>query len=79
MVALLPALTTDYCGVPQAGTMIGWLYTAASIGSLLGPPLAGIAFDLHHSYALPLLLSAGATLRAVACLLMLGKTAKKQY
>jgi MFS family permease len=77
IVALFPALTTDYFGVRQAGAIIGLLYTSASIGSLLGPTLAGIAFDLYHSYAFPILLSAGANLIAVACMLILGKTAKK--
>ena len=76
IVALFRGLTTDYFGVRQAGAIIGLLYTA-SIGSLLGPTLAGIAFDLYHSYALPILLSAGANLIAVACMLILGKTAKK--
>ena len=49
IVALFPTLTTDYFGVRQAGAIIGLLYTSASIGSLLGPTLAGIAFDLYHS------------------------------
>ena len=79
VVALVPALTTDYFGVRQTGAIIGFLYTAASIGSLLGPTLAGVAFDLHHHYTLPILLSAGANLIAVACLVILGKTAKKSY
>jgi MFS family permease len=79
IVALLPALTTDYFGVRQAGAIIGWLYTSAAIGSLLGPTLAGIAFDWYHSYALPILLSAGANLVAFACMVVLGKTVPKHY
>jgi MFS family permease len=71
-VALIPALTTDYFGVGQAGAIIGLLYTGASIGTLLGPTLAGLAFDLQHSYTLPILFSAGANLIAVSCMVILG-------
>src|SRR5262245_1560758 len=57
-VALIPALTVDYFGVRQAGAIIGSLYTGVGVGSLIGPTLAGVAFDLHQSYTLPILLSA---------------------
>lgn len=76
-VALIPALTTDYFGVRQAGAIIGVLYTGVGIGSLVGPTLAGIAFDLRQSYTLPILLSAGANLVAVFCMVILGKTRGK--
>ena len=71
-VALIPALTTDYFGVRQAGAIIGLLYTGASIGTLLGPTLAGLAFDLQHSYTLPILFSAGANVIAMTCMAVLG-------
>jgi len=71
-VALIPALTTDYFGVRQAGAIIGLLYTGASIGTLLGPTLAGLAFDLQHSYTLPILCSAGANVIAAGCMALLG-------
>jgi MFS family permease len=76
-VALVPALTVDYFGVRQAGAIIGSLYTGVGIGSLVGPTLAGVAFDLHHSYTLPILVSAGANLLAVVCMIMLGKRSHK--
>jgi MFS family permease len=72
-VALIPALTADYFGVRQAGALIGLLYTGAGIGSFFGPILAGIVFDLRHSYTLPILLSAGANLVAVCCIIALGR------
>jgi len=72
-VALIPALTADYFGVRQAGAIIGLLYTGIGIGSFLGPILAGVAFDLSYSYTLPILLSAGANLVAVCCIIALGR------
>lgn len=71
-VALLPALASDYFGVRHAGALLGLLYTGAGIGSLLGPTLAGVAFDLRDSYTLPILFSAAANLVAVACMAALG-------
>ena len=71
-VALVPALTSDYFGARHTGAIIGLLYTAAGIGTLIGPTLAGVAFDLRESYALPILLSAAANLIAVACMVALG-------
>jgi MFS family permease len=78
-VALIPALTSDYFGVRQAGAIIGLLYTGASIGTLLGPTLAGLAFDLQHSYTLPILLSAGANVIAVSCMVVLGDTPAQRW
>ena len=71
-VALIPALTSDYFGVRHTGAILGLLYTAAGIGSLVGPTLAGVAFDLRDSYAVPIVISAIANLVAVACMALLG-------
>jgi MFS family permease len=71
-VALMPALTSDYFGVRHAGALLGLLYTGAGIGSLVGPTLAGWAFDLTDSYTLPILFSAAANLVAVACMIAIG-------
>jgi MFS family permease len=68
-VALIPALATDYFGGRNAGGIIGVLYTGAGVGSLLGPTLAGLAFDLAGSYTLPI--AAAAAVNAVALLLIL--------
>ncbi len=76
-VALIPALAADYFGVRQAGAIIGLLYTSASIGSLVGPTLAGVAFDVRHAYTLPILISALANVVAVGCMLVLGRIATR--
>ncbi|GGC66879.1 MFS transporter [Chelatococcus reniformis] len=61
-VALAPALLADYFGPRNASGIIGLAYTAGALGTLLGPPLAGYAFDVSGSYVLPI---AGAALAAL--------------
>jgi MFS family permease len=54
-VALVPAVIIDYLGTRKAGAIIGALYTAVAPGTLLGPPLAGYAYDFWGSYEVPLM------------------------
>jgi MFS transporter, OFA family, oxalate/formate antiporter len=56
-VALAPAVVIDYFGAQNASTIIGILYTSVAFGTLIGPSAAGFAFDLSHSYTLPILAS----------------------
>ena len=67
-VALAPAVVTDYFGGRNAGSIIGILYTSVAIGTLIGPGAAGYAFDLTHSYTLPILASVAANIMAAAIL-----------
>jgi MFS family permease len=69
-VAILPALVMDYFGGRNVGAIIGVLYTSVAAGTLVGPSAAGFAFDLSHSYTLPILCSVAAN--ALAALIMLG-------
>jgi MFS family permease len=69
-VAVVPALTADYFGARNAGSLIGFLYTSVSFGTLLGPTLAGAAYDISHTYALPIAASALANLFSVVCIVM---------
>lgn len=65
-VALGPAVMADYFGVRNVSGITGVLYSGVGVGTLAGPPLAGLAFDLWQSYTLPILASAvAATLSAV--------------
>ena len=75
-VALMPALASDYFGVRHAGAIIGLLYTGAALGSLVGPTLAGVAYDLRDSYTVPILGSALVNLIAVGCIAALGDPAR---
>jgi MFS family permease len=72
-VAILPALVMDYFGGRHVGAIIGVLYTSVAFGTLVGPSAAGFAFDLRHSYTLPILLSAASN--AIAALIMLRMSA----
>jgi MFS family permease len=70
-VALAPAITVDYFGGRNASGIIGTLYTGVAVGTLLGPRLAGDAFDLFQSYTLPIAISAAAALAAAVIVVSL--------
>jgi OFA family oxalate/formate antiporter-like MFS transporter len=67
---VLPAVVMDYFGGRHVSGIIGILYTSVAFGTLIGPSAAGFAFDLSHSYALPILASAGANI--IAALIVAG-------
>lgn len=54
-VALAPAFVVDLFGARAASAVIGALYTSVAFGTLIGPALAGLAFDHWGSYAAPIL------------------------
>ena len=53
-VALLPTAVADHFGARNISGIIGLLYTSVAPGFLLGPTLAGLAFDIWQSYTLPI-------------------------
>jgi MFS transporter, OFA family, oxalate/formate antiporter len=63
-VAILPAVVMDYFGGRNVSALIGILYTSVAFGTLIGPSAAGFAFDLSHSYLLPILASVVANIIA---------------
>ncbi len=65
-VAVLPAVVMDLFGGRNVSGIIGILYTSVAFGTLIGPTAAGFAFDLNHSYTLPILACAGANIVAAA-------------
>jgi MFS transporter, OFA family, oxalate/formate antiporter len=73
-VALIPAVTVDYFGGRNAGSLIGILYTSVALGTLVGPVAAGFAFDVSHSYTLPIVASVGTCMIAAS---ILAGTAKR--
>ena len=50
IVSMLPALCMDLFGARAVAGIIGTLYSGAALGNLLGPVLAGAAFDRFGSY-----------------------------
>jgi MFS family permease len=51
IVSLMPAVCMDLFGARAVAGIIGTLYTGAAFGNLLGPVLAGAAYDRTGSYA----------------------------
>jgi MFS family permease len=50
IVSLLPAICMDYFGGKSVASVVGTLYSGAALGNLLGPVLAGAAFDSSGHY-----------------------------
>ncbi len=73
-VAVLPALVMDYFGGRNVSGIIGVLYTSVAFGTLIGPGAAGFAYELSHSYTLPILASALGNLIAAGIVFGLSKT-----
>jgi len=74
-VALLPALVMDYFGGRNVSGIIGILYTSVAFGTLIGPSAAGFAFDLSHSYTLPIVASVFASIIAAGVVGVTSKSA----
>jgi MFS family permease len=54
-VALMPTVCMDAFGPRSLSAILGSLYTAAGIGTLIGPTFAGASFDAFGSYDTPIL------------------------
>lgn len=67
-IALAPAVTALRFGIDGLGGVLGTLYTAAGVGSLFGPPLAGVLRD-EFGYDVAILFAA--VVSAVAVLILL--------
>jgi OFA family oxalate/formate antiporter-like MFS transporter len=49
-VPMMPALVREYFGRVRLATILGLVMGVAALGSMIGPPLAGLAFDRLGSY-----------------------------
>jgi len=72
-VALFPTIVMDLYGPRAISGIIGCLYTGAGIGTLLGPWLAGAAYDAFGAYEVPILAGAGFSFVAALAVLPLLK------
>jgi MFS transporter, OFA family, oxalate/formate antiporter len=70
-VALLPTIVMDLYGPRSVSGIIGCLYTGCGVGTLLGPWLAGVAYDSLGSYQAPMLAGALFSFGAAACVVPL--------
>ena len=72
-VALVPTIVMDLYGARSVSGIIGTLYTGAGLGTLVGPWLAGAAFDAYGSYDLPILIAAALSFLAALCVVPIGR------
>ncbi len=70
-VALLPTIVMDLYGARSVSGIIGCLYTGAGVGTLVGPWLAGEAYDALGAYDLPIVAGALFSFLAAACIAIL--------
>jgi MFS transporter, OFA family, oxalate/formate antiporter len=70
-VALLPTIVMDLYGPRSVSGIIGCLYTGCGVGTLLGPWLAGVAYDAVGSYQLAMFGGALFSAGAAACVVIL--------
>ncbi|WP_024506958.1 MFS transporter [Bradyrhizobium sp. ARR65] len=77
-VAVLPAVVMDYFGGRNVSGIIGVLYTSVAFGTLIGPSAAGFAFDLSHSYELPIIASAATNIVAAAIVALTSRSAERR-
>ncbi len=77
-VAIIPSVATDYFGGRHIGGILGVLYTSVAFGTLIGPSAAGFAFDINHSYRVPILASIAVSFVAAALAFWVAKPARPQ-
>ena len=79
MVSLLPAICMDLFGPRSVSGIVGALYTAAALGNLLGPVMAGAMFDQDQNYAGVMVVCGLLCLLATACLWRLSRVGRVLY
>ena len=72
-VALVPTIVMDLYGARSVSGIIGTLYTGAGLGTLVGPWLAGAAFDAFGAYDVPILIAAALSFLAAFCVIPVGR------
>jgi MFS family permease len=77
-VALLPTIVMDLYGGRAVSGIIGFLYTGAGIGTLIGPWAAGAAYDAFGAYDVPILAGAAFAFVAAFFVVPLAKNEKAE-
>ena len=72
-VALSPTICMDLFGARNVAGIIGCLYTAAGLGTLIGPTVAGAAYDAYGVYDAPILGCAALSFAGAALALALAR------
>ena len=69
-IALAPAVAARLFGTVGLGAILGALYTSATVGGLIGPPIVGAIID-RTSYAVGIVVAMVITALATAVLFLL--------
>lgn len=69
-IALYPAVASSWFGTANLGAILGALYIAVGIAAVAGGSIAGLLYDLHHSYTLSIALAGIAALLSALCILL---------
>jgi MFS family permease len=77
-VALVPTIVMGLYGPRAVSGIIGCLYTGAGLGTLLGPWLAGVAYDALGGYDLPILGGSLCAFLAAAIVVLMMRDEKTQ-
>jgi MFS family permease len=76
-VPVMPALVREYFGRVRLATVLGLVMGVAALGSMVGPPLAGLAFDRLGSYQVAWLSFAGLLVAGVVSLVTTPSVSKE--
>ena len=76
-VPMMPALVREYFGRVKLATVLGLVMGVAALGSMVGPPLAGLAFDRLGSYQVAWFGLAGLVIAGMVSLLTTPQLAVK--
>ena len=79
IVSLLPAICMDRFGGRSVASVVGALYSGAALGNLLGPVLAGAAFDLSGHYTGVMAVCFALALMATWASWCMWRTGRAQY
>jgi MFS family permease len=77
-VALMPTIVMDLYGPRAVSGITGFLYTGAGLGTLVGPWLAGLAYDAFGAYDLPILGGSLCAFLAAATVVIMMRSEKDQ-
>ena len=77
-VALMPTIVMDLYGPSAVSGITGFLYTGAGIGTLIGPWLAGVAYDALGGYDLPILGGSLLSFLAAAIIVIMMRSEKTE-
>jgi MFS family permease len=75
-ISLYPNVAAAWFGTARLGAILGALYFSVGIAAVAGGSVAGLLFDLSHSYGSSIVLGGVGALLSVGCLMVAGREAE---